>query len=338
MNRNCKKIVLKIIASAFTAGVLLAAMPAAAVAGASLGKPSTPRQPIGPGQPSLMVHQDSLRELEDLTGKSFTASDLSDLQRIVDTVDDLNEELRPNGGHSPQKAKWDLGVMDYQFTVLVCGHLRTDINAIVLDEHKAKLAKIPYFGGQIQEKIINRGNVDLMPCLDPHTGKGYVMIGVGGSNATASLLTAGFSVGVYFAPKTEDIVVGNYVYGRATLSLGGIARWDAVTAGGDLRCAQAVWGTVWEFTIDFSGCRRFFFSSGFSWDLGAKVVSQVKNWWKNAPIKDPIQGNEVNLGVWTFGGGVVVKLREFPWYERMRSGMGLKAIFADIDQYVAKVE
>lgn len=331
MQERIVRTTIQILASALAFIISLAPMSAVAAPMQGASALLKARQ-LGPYKPTVMVHQDSLREFEELTGSSLSSSDLSNLQRIVGTVDDLNSDLKPQRGlvHS---VRWDLGNTGYEFTVLVCGHLRTDVNKLIPKKALDALGKVPPFFRDKIKGTINRANVDILPCWDPHTGISYVMFGIGGTTTGESALTTGVSIGIYFAPKSEKMVVGDYVFGRASMSFGGLVSWDAVTAGGDLRCAQGVWNVVSEFKVDFSQCSRAFISTGLSLDLGGAIIAKLKQW-KNGGGVSTGNGVAVTLGTWTFSGGVVVKMHEFPWYQRLRSGMGYKETFADIDQYI----
>lgn len=338
-----KQIALDILAAAIGAAILLAQIPAAAFprpTAPSIHKTSM-RQPIAPGQPSIMIHQDVLREFEDVTGQTLTSSDLSNLQRIVDTVDQLNAD----DSEKPQKIRWDIGNSGYEFTILVCGHLKTQINSLVPQKVKDGLAKMPVYVKDKIQGTINRANVDLMPCFDPHTGVSYIMLGIGGSTSAVSPLSAGISIGIYFAPKSENMVVGEYLFGRASMRLGPFAKWDAITAGGDLRCVDSALNLATRFTVDFSKCNkdtfRAFISTGLSLDLGGSIISKLKAW-KNRgkevatpEAPDAPKEQEVDAGLWTFSGGVVVKMNEHPWYSRLRAGQSMSEAFGDIATYKA---
>lgn len=311
--------------------LLLAQMPAAALPGFGAGAIRKAQQQ--PANQQVVIHQDSLRELEQLTGQTLSSSEINNLQRISDTVSELN---RDNGNYNgiTQNVRWDLGSTGYVFTLLICGHGHVNVNQWIPQKALDVVSKVPPFFRDKINNYVNRANVDLMLCKDPHTGLSYVMAGTGakiaGGNPPA--LGAGIQVGIYFAPKTEKLVAGSYVYGRAAWSYGA-GNIDAITGGADFRCAQGLWDMGTQFKIDFSGCSRAFIATGVNFDFGAGLINKLK-----ALRTGGVQtgnGTSVSLGAWTFSGGVVVNMNEFPWWERMRAGMNIKDVFADMDKYIA---
>ncbi len=337
MNKaKVQRIAIKILGSAVTAAILLAAIPAAALPGmgsAAIARPA-PRQPLGPFQPAVMVHQDELREFETLTDHQFSSSELSQVQKAMDQANELNQNL--NGSEGVQNVRWDLGNTGYEWTILLCGSFKLQADAIIPQRAKDMLGKL---GPALKDKvtgIINKGNAELVPCFDPHTGKSYVMAGGGSTFGAPSLLTAGFTIGFYFNSKLEKAIVGSYIFGRATWNIAVFGRWD-ITGGGDLRCLDSAISIATEFKVDFSKCSRFFVSTGLGFDLGGGLMSKLKKLRGVASVPDAAApgGKTLDLGAWSFSYGVIVKVNEFPWYQRMRQGLGLRETFKDLDTYVA---
>lgn len=285
-----------------------------------------------PSAPSAnrIIGPASLENFEELIGHQLTSSEISQIQRISDQTRALNED----DSLKPQKVRWDLGSSGYEFTVLICGQFKMQADAIIPQKVKDVLGKLPAAIQSQAGNILSRGTVELMPCFDPHTKVSYVMVGGSHTVGAPSILSAGLTVGIYFSPKAENMVIGSYVFGRFTWNVYGMGKLE-VTGGGDVRCAQ----DLAKMEFDFSNCRRFFISTGLGFDLGGAIFSKLKALRKQAnaaSASEVTQGKAIDLGMWSFSYGVIVKVHEFPWYERMRNGMGLKETFGDIAGYTAQ--
>jgi len=329
-----KRIVIKLLAGAFTAAALMAAMPAAALPGMGAVRPQVPaaRQPIGPGRTSIMEHPEKLDEFEELIGHEFTASELSQIQRVADQVAAVNTD-DPN---RVRNVRWDIGNTGYEFTVLICGQFKMQLDGLIPQRAKDVVGKLPPVLKDKVNGVIAKGNGEFVPCHDFHTGTSYVMAGASaGATGSPSILSGGISIGIYLNSKAEKMIVGNYVFGRASMNFAGFGRWDAITAGGDLRCLDSAINVVRDFTVDFSTCRRFFISTGLSFDLGGALWARLKAIRQKAEATPPGSGVTVSAGVWSFSGGVIVKVYEFPWRQRMNEGQTMKEAFSDMDTYIA---
>ncbi len=288
----------------------------------SLMLPDSPRA-------GTIMTPETFENFESLIGHQLTSSEIGQIQRISDQVKMLNQDDTTKA----RKVRWDLGTSGYEFTVLICGQFKMQADAIIPAKVKDLLGKLPK---AVQDKaggILAKGTVELMPCFDPHTKLSYVMVGGSHTVGAPSILSGGLTVGIYFSPKAENMVVGNYIFGRFTWNVYAMGKWE-VTGGGDLQCAQ----DLAKMEFDFSNCRRFYLSTGLGFDLGGAIFAKLKalrNRANAATAAQVAQGKAIDLGTWSFSYGVVVKVHEFPWYARMKNGAGLKETFRDIASYTA---
>lgn len=283
---------------------------------------------IAPPTPRInaVIHPEDMRDFEELIGRRITSSEINQIQRIADQTRALNEDdsLRP------QNVRWDLGNSGFEYTVLICGQFKLQVDKVIPQALKDKLSKVP---GDLQGKasgFLNKFSGELLPCFDPHTGMSYIMGGSSVELRSPSIFTMGLSVGLYFNHKSEKLIVGNYFFGRFTWDIGAFGKWD-LTGGGDLNCSA----TIAALEFDIAKCRRFFISTGLGFDLFGGLFRKLKTIRKqaNASEASGAQGKTLDLGMWSFSTGAILKLHEFPWYDRMRQGADIQNAFSDLAQY-----
>ena len=271
--------------------------------------------------PTGVISTEAFEGFEELTGRELRSSEINQIQRISDQVRELNQD---EGVH---KASWNLGKTGYQFTVLICGQFKLQVDSVIPQKVKDGLTKLPTSLQNSVNGFMAKGSGEIQPCLDPHSGISYLMVGASHTIGAPTLISGGLTIGIYFSPTTEKIAIGNYLFGRFTWNLGSFGKWE-ITGGGDAQCAE----NIPKMEFDFSKCQRFFISTGLGFDLGGALWSKLKTLRQRAESApaNVAGGKTLDLGAWTFSYGIIVKVQEFPWYERLRQGMGVRQAFADL--------
>ncbi len=261
---------------------------------------------------------------EEVTGRILTELELEQIHRTMEEAEALNNQVQESPDGSIQSLRWGLGFSNYEFTVLVCGQFKVQADVLIPDRVKQILGKIPPQLSGKAYQFVNRFSGEIMPCLDPHTGISYLMAGGAHTFTAPTLLTSGFSVGLFFTPSTEKMAVGEYMFGRFSWNISPIGKWD-LTGGADLRCLNDVRH------LQFKDCSKFFLQTGFGFDISGAVLGKLRGLRQAEP---PPEGGGFEFGAWNFTYGVIVNIFEFPWYERIKRGLTMEESFKDIDHYV----
>jgi hypothetical protein len=244
---------------------------------------TVPKRNSFPSSPSIwnrgpnQVAQQSLVDLDLGFKNGLSAADRKLIDHVLAQAQVLKEQ--------PQTVATLGGV---EVLPLVCGQFKLNLQAV------------KGLGAEIE------------PCLDPSTGKSYVM--TGGSFSPASTLSLGLQVGIYLGPAhLNQPVVGQYAYaslskelipfvkGHGQVSLSSNCLND-LTRLSFKECQMLVMGGA---GLDFAG-------------LFSKLTAKAGV--KDSEKKIAVAGIEA-------GYGVIFQVKEHPWYAKIKAGASWKDVF-----------